>query len=261
MSSSTDARPHPVAELRLPISGHRATHVRCYGELSALAPVLVWVHGGSWAHGSVEAWHDAYSALRRQLPVTLVALRYSPSFLAPFPAALTDVAEALRSVRDQVRAAPLLAGGDSSGASLVAHAAARDPGIVDAQLLAYPPIDPWCASTTYDHTSEFPSRTRMRAAWMAYAGGDDEQRLQAASPLAAPVAAEVAPASLLVGAADPVRGDVELHAERLRRAGVPTRLTVSPAVGHGDFLRPGPNRVHDWVAAETRYHLTSGDNS
>lgn len=261
MRPSTDVRPHPVAEVRLPVGRNRATPVRCYGEFAALAPVLVWVHGGSWAHGSVEAWHEAYSALCRQLPVTLVALRYTPSFVAPFPAALTDISEALAAVRDRVRAAPLLAGGDSAGATLVAHAAAREPGIVDAQLLAYPPIDPTCLSTTYDHTPEFPSRDRMRAAWAAYAGGDDEQHLAAASPLATPVSGTVAPASLLVGADDPVRGDVELHAERLRRAGVPTRLTVSPAVGHGDFLRPGPNPVHDWVAAETLYHLTPGESS
>lgn len=261
MRHSIDARPHPVTELRLPVSPRRTAHVRCYGELTALAPVLVWAHGGSWAHGSVEAWHEAFASLRRQLPVTLVALRYRPSFQAPFPAAVTDIGEALAAVRHQIGAARLLAGGDSAGATLIAHAAAREPALVDAQLLAYPPIDPTCASPTYDHTAEFPSRGRMRAAWAAYAGGSDQEHLAAASPLATPVTADVAPASLLVGVGDPVRGDVELQAARLRRAGVPTRLTVSASVCHGDFLRPGANRVHDWVAAETRHHLTSGESS
>lgn len=261
MPPSTHVRTHVVTELHLPVSPRRTALVRSYGELVSLAPVLVWAHGGSWAHGSVEAWHDAYAALQRQLPVPLVALRYRSSLQAPFPAALTDVSEALAAVRERVGSAPLLAGGDSAGATLVTHVAAREPGLVDAQLLAYPPMDPMCASQTYDHTSEFPSRTRMRAAWAAYAGGNDEQRLAAASPLALPLRADVAPASLLVGSSDPVRGDVELQAERLRRAGVPTRLTVSPAVCHGDFLRPGPNHVHDWVAAEARHHLTSGESA
>jgi acetyl esterase len=232
--------------------------VRAYGPFTRGDDVLVWVHGGSWSHGSVEAWHPAYVELQRSLPLTLIAARYRSSHEASHPAQLIDVQATLRAVRGVIGEANLLAGGDSAGGTLVAHAASASSALVDAQLLAYPPMDPTCASPTYDDTTEFPSRGWMRAAWAAYAGSATPEGLASASPLSAPPHARVAPTSLLVGTRDPVRGDVEAYASLLRGAGVATQIMIRDDVCHGDFLRVGRNPVRDWIVTATRRHLHAG---
>lgn len=228
--------------------------MRAYGPLTRDRDVLVWVHGGSWAHGSVEAWHPAYVELQASLPLTLIAARYRSSYEASHPAQLIDVMATLRAVRTAVGDPILIAGGDSAGGTLVAHAASVSPALIDAQILAYPPMDPTCASPTYDDTTEFPSRGWMLNAWAAYAGSTTPKGLADASPLTQPLHAGVAPTSLLVGSRDPVRGDVEGYASSLRDAGVATQITVSDDVCHGDFLRIGRNPVHDWIVTETHRH-------
>jgi acetyl esterase len=261
MPPSVDARvvPSPRAvtakdiELTVPSTG--PVSVRAYGPLSRDRDVLVWVHGGSWARGSVEEWHPAYVELQRSLPVTLVAARYRSSFEASHPAQLIDVRRALRAVRSLIGEALLIAGGDSAGGTLVAHAAASFPSLIDAQVLTYPPMDPTCASPTYDDTTEFPSRDWMLAAWAGYAGSATPGDLANASPISKPPDARVPPTSLLVGSRDPVRGDVERYASWLRTAGVAAELTISNDVCHGDFLRTGRNPVHDWIVTATRRHL------
>lgn len=248
--------PTQVHDVDLPVAVGQVP-LRVYGRLDADTDVLAWVHGGSWAHGSVEAWHEAYLALSRGLPLILVAAHYRSSYRAPFPAQLVDVRAALTAVRSVIGTGVLLAGGDSAGATLVAHGTADDPALVDGQLLAYPPIDPTCTSPTYDGTRAFPSRDRMRSAWARYAGTSSPDGLARVSPLAAGVGPALPPTSLLVGAGDPVRGDVEAYAARLREAGVTTRLDVSARVEHGDFLRTdAANAVHDWVVREAGHHLS-----
>lgn len=268
-TSRTVGRMPPPADARVvpstPVVGPRdlllgssttgPVSVRSYGPLTRDRDVLVWVHGGSWAHGSVEAWHAAYVALQASLPLTLIAARYRSSYEAPHPAQLIDVMATLRAVRTAVGDSILIAGGDSAGGTLVAHAASVSTALIDAQILAYPPMDPTCASPTYDDTTEFPSRGWMLNAWAAYAGSATPEGLANASPLAEPLHAGVAPTSLLVGSRDPVRGDVEGYASSLRDAGVATQITVSDDVCHGDFLRIGRNPVRDWIVTATRHHL------
>ena len=257
-------RPTRVRDVLLPAPGGPVP-LRIYGDLQRGSDVLAWAHGGSWAHGSVQAWHPAYLALSRTLPVTttLVAVHYRSAYLEPFPAQLLDVGAALRAVR-VATTGMVLAGGDSAGATLVRHPVAFQPALVDGQLLVYPPIDPTCASTTYDHIGGFPSRDMMRTAWARYAGTTAPAGLARTSPLAAGVDPALAPTSLLVGASDPVRGDVETYSAILRAAGVRTRLEVRRDIVHGDFLREDTgNAVHAWVAHEIRHHLahasTAGD--
>lgn len=248
-------RPTYVIDVRLPTHAGKVP-LRVYGDLAGDGNVLVWAHGGSWAHGSVNAWHPAYLALSRSLPLTLVALHYRSTYQAPFPAQLLDVRAALGAVRALTTGA-VLAGGDSAGATLVGHAAACEHGLVDGQLLVYPPIDPTCASTTYDRAGGFPSRDAMRRAWRLYAGTSAPLGLARASPLAAGIDRGLPPTSLLVGAHDPVRGDVEAYGAQLSAAGVATRLEVRSDIGHGDFLRDDVgNAVHEWVAREARHHLS-----
>lgn len=236
----------------------RPLAIKSYGSVRAGSDVIVWAHGGSWMHGSIEAWDSAYTALSAVLPVPLIALGYPTSIESAFPTQL----DALRGQVAQVRAligesGRLLVGGDSAGGTLMAHVALTSPELVDGQLLAYPPMDPHCEGASFENPG-FPSRHHMQSAWTMYAGSRTSEGLSRCTPLAARVSSRVPPASLLVGQADPVRSDVERYAEHLRNAGVTARVDVRTDVGHGDFLAlrsSRPRAVHEWIAGECLRHL------
>ncbi len=101
----------------------------------ALAPTLVYLHGGGWTIGD----HDSHEALCRRLAVLgrcrvlAVAYRLAPEH--PFPAAFEDVVAALRFLGHHGAAIGLdphrlVLGGDSAGANLAlaASVALRDAG-------------------------------------------------------------------------------------------------------------------------------------
>lgn len=248
----------------------RLPPARLWGTPDPTGPLLVWLHGGSWAFGSVEGWSDTLSMLSLDVGLPVVAPRYPTSLEQPFPAQLEQVGEALEVLRG-LTSGPVLVGGDSAGATLVAHLAARAPHLMDRQLLAYPPFEPACADAGFDDPAVFPSRERMLWAWRTYAGlgagpdarpedGPDEaaHALRACTPLHATQPCPPVPASLLVGEGDPVRGEVERYTARLRAAGGAVRLSVREHLEHGDFLRGAPHDprlVHHWVADETARHL------
>lgn len=239
---------------------------------------MVWAHGGSWISGSVQGWHHACADLAIRLGWTLVSVEYRLAPLDPHPAALVDVLTAVdwtsRHLIGPDEPQRLTVGGDSAGATVAAAAALhrRDKGRpLDAQVLAYPPLDPDCAADSYAG-SRFPQRAELRRAWRLYAGSalaltaaDPETRPYREAGYLNPLAAEdlrgTAPAVLAVGALDPVRDDVQAYADRLTAAGVPVHHRVFPDTEHAAFLQPGPcgAALRGWLADATR-SATNTDN-
>lgn len=213
---------------------------------------LVWAHGGSWQRGSAQAWHEPCADLAARSGWTVVSVDYRLAPAHVHPAALDDVCTVLEGVR--AGGARVVVGGDSAGAALAASAAlrARDAGRPPAaQVLVYPPLDPACASPSYDEGG-FPSREELRAAWRCYAGSGDAEPSADLSPLAAPDHRGLAPAVIAVGTLDPVRDEVRAYAERLTAAGVPVAFREFAGMAHAAFLDGGAHgqRLRAWVAAE-----------
>lgn len=110
------------------------------------APVVLYVHGGGWAMHDLET-HDVFVRhLAHATGWALLAVDYRRAPEHPFPAPLDDVETAARWLRAHAREhridADVLPGlGDSSGANLVAGLSVRAPGLLDAQVLMYPPTD------------------------------------------------------------------------------------------------------------------------
>jgi acetyl esterase len=234
--------------------------VRCHEPSSASRGVLVWAHGGSWAAGSVETWHEPCAALATACGTAVVSVDYR---LAPrwhFPAPLEDIMQVLRwAARTLVSAnghPPLMVGGDSAGATIAASAAlrCRDEGLVlAAQILAYPPLDPSCSQPSYGRQpGSFPSREMMLAAWNSYRGpapADTDS-----SPLTPWTVADLhglPPAIFGFGENDPVGDDSRRFAERLVRHGNQVSLQAFPRAGHGLFLyrrADGSFPLQEWIA-------------
>jgi len=111
------------------------------------APVALYVHGGGWILHDLET-HDVFCRyLAHVTGWALLAVDYRRAPEHPFPAPLDDVHRAATWIRGggldehRVDASFLPAIGDSSGANLIAALTVRDPALLDAQVLLYPPVD------------------------------------------------------------------------------------------------------------------------
>ncbi len=202
---------------------------------------IVWVHGGSWQHGSAAAWAPITSALAARSGWAVVSVEYR---LAPehrFPAAVLDVLAGLDWAEARAGGVLVAIGGDSAGGTIAASAALarRDTGErVPVQVLAYPPLDPVCARPSYRcEPDAFPNKSDLRTAWRLWLDGPGDPAILP-TPLEARNLAGLAPVFLIVGGDDPVRDDVTAYADRLRDDGVPTGLRMLPGVEHADLLSP-----------------------
>ena len=115
-------------------------------------PVVVYLHGGGWALGSIAECHDLCGALAERSGRAVLAVDYRLAPEHPYPAAIADVEAVLAGLPLQERTLEVQTGrmalaGDSAGANLAASLAlrARDrseravPWL--AQVLVYPVLD------------------------------------------------------------------------------------------------------------------------
>ena len=203
-------------------------------------PVVLFFHGGGWVHGTLDT-HDrlcATIAVKARCAVVSVDYRLAPE--TPFPAAWEDAVTSLRWIKDHhselgVDAGRIAVAGDSAGGNLaaaLAQTAAGDPAIVH-QLLFYPVLDGTCASPSFaeKHTG-FLSAAQMRWYWDQYAPGDLRTDPRA-SPAAASIATETAPATIIVACNDPLHDEGVAYSTALEHAGVQVALHDYPSAIHG----------------------------
>ncbi|QDQ15421.1 alpha/beta hydrolase fold domain-containing protein [Streptomyces spectabilis] len=254
-SSTAAVRADEVAWRHLTVPAPSPVPVRLHepgagsGTSTGTGGWLVWAHGGSWQYGSAADWHPVTHRLAALTGWNVVSVDYRLAPAHRHPAALEDVLAVLDRVGERAGAeARIAVGGDSAGATLAASAALalRDRGQrLDAQLLAYPPLNPSCATPSYRRDpAAFPRPAALRRAWRTWRGtgpatvvAPDGTPLHS-TPLDAEDLSGLAPAVLAVGADDPVADDVLAYAERLAAAAVPTRLIHTPDTAHADLLDP-----------------------
>jgi acetyl esterase len=140
-------------------------------------------------------------------------------------------------------AGPVAVGGDSAGGNLAAVVAirARDRGLALAlQLLVYPVMDVADDTPSYVQCADGYGLTAegMRWYWRNYLGPDGDGSDPDASPLRAADLADVASALVITAEYDPLRDEGEAYADRLREAGVPTRISRYDGMIHGFFRMP-----------------------
>jgi acetyl esterase len=205
-----------------------------------ILPVVLFFHGGGWVHGTLDT-HDRLSAIlavQAQCAVASVDYRLAPE--NPFPAAWEDAMTSLRWIKDHhseldVDTNRIALAGDSSGGNLaaaLAQAVAGDPAIVH-QLIFYPALDGSCATPSFaENHPGFLSAAQMRWYWDQYAPGDMRSDPRA-SPAAASIARDTAPATIIVAGNDPLHDEGVAYAAALQAAGVPVALHAYPGAIHG----------------------------
>ena len=237
-----------VRDLAIPSAGGEIP-VRVYRpEGDGPLPIVVWLHGGGWAMGSIDTYDAPVRALANAAGALVVSVEYRLAPEAHFPAAVEDSVAAVRWAAacgaelggDPAR---LAVAGDSAGGNLAAVAARRLRGELELRLqaLIYPVTDGGVNTPSY---REFADRYGLTAAgmrrfWELYLDGSDSSNPDA-SPLRDPDLSGVAPAYVLTAERDVLRDEGEAYAAALERAGVPVTHVRWPGTIHGFFR---------WIAA------------
>jgi acetyl esterase len=236
----------PVAEVRdLAVPGAAGDiPVRVYRpEGDGPLPIVVWLHGGGWAVGSLDTYEAPLRALANAAGAIVVSVGYR---LAPehrFPAAVDDTLAAVRwaaATAEELGGDParIAVGGDSAGGNLATVAARRLRDELDLrlQVLVYPVCDGGVNTPSYREFSERFGLTAagMQRYWDLYLGDADSSDPDA-SPLRAADLARMAPAYVLVADHDVLRDEGEAYAAALERAGVPVTLHRRQGTIHGFF--------------------------
>ena len=239
--------PPDVAETRdVRLPGEIAARLyRPMGSAAAdILPCLIFAHGGGWVFGDLDTHDHLARSLANGAGCAVLSVHYR---LAPehvFPAAVEDMAAAVRFAVTEAAAlgidpSRLAVGGDSAGGNLAAVAAlmARDGTLppLRFQLLLYPATDMMaCHGSHARFTEGLPlvadGMRWFRALYAPDPAGWTDWR---ASPLRAASLAGVAPAFVLTVGHDPLCDEGQDYASRLEREGVRVTLHHASDMLHG----------------------------
>jgi acetyl esterase len=215
-------------------------------------PCVVWIHGGGWILGTIDAYDSLCRALCNGAGCVVVSVDYR---LAPEHQHPTQVADCCTALRWVLRGGPswpvdsarVAVAGDSAGGNLAAVAARRLRSDLVFQVLVYPAVDARCSTSSYDACGGDDyglSRDHMKLCWAAYA--PDAAEDPDVSPLRAPDLAGLPPALVICAEYDPLRDEGLSYAERLREAGVDARSGCYDGMVHGFFRwRGGVDAAHE----------------
>jgi acetyl esterase len=199
-------------------------------------PVMLYLHGGGYVLGGLESHDDVCAEISDRADIAVAAVEYRLAPEYPFPAALDDawaVLQFLAAHYDKV-----IIGGDRAGGNLSAAIAirARDeagPGIAG-QVLIYPGLGGDLTSGSYISQASAPGLTTKEVMYYRdiYRGGGHKY----AEPMRETNFNGVAPAFMVAAGLDPLCGDCENYANKLRQANVPVEVRHEPLLVHA-FLR------------------------
>jgi acetyl esterase len=209
--------------------------MRVYRPSGDPAGTLMFIHGGGFVIGDLDAYDAQCRTLCAKAEVTVVSIDYRLAPEHPFPAGVEDAAAALDWVMAN-EGGPFVIGGDSAGGNLSAVTAQARDGLA-AQLLLYPVTDMLNERPSVTENGEGLLLTWDDMQWFDghYLGGDDALR---SDPRASPALGDLGglPTTLIYTAQyDPLRDDGDAYAEALSAAGVKVIHRRFEGLVHGFF--------------------------
>jgi len=248
--------------------------VRVYRPSDApeVLPLVVLIHGGGWASGTLDAWDWLASSITLRATAVVASLDYRLAPAHRWPAAAEDCYAALvdlagRASEWAADGARLAVVGDSAGGNLAAvttlMARDRSGPAIAFQGLVYPATDLTLGSPSIEEHPEAPVLTRrdLYAFRDIYVPDAEDRSHPYASPLLAEDHTGLPPALIQVAELDPIRDDGLRYAAALRAAGVPVRTTTYVGMPHGylafpRICRSAPQALEE-LCAELGLHLAA----
>ena len=238
-----------VAE-KILIGQIRALVVRPKESAAAVAPGVLWIHGGGYITGLKEMIYMSRAMdLVKKFGAVVIAPNYRLAIKAPYPAALQDCYQTLCYMKANARQLGIdpdriIVGGESAGGGLCAALCmlARDCGKVKIafQLPLYPMMDNLDTDSSRDNHGKVWNTRRNHFGWRMYLRGKAKKKV---SPYAAPARqtdySGLPPAYTFVGDGEPFYAETLAYVENLKKAGVPAHVDVWHSNMHAfDMLRP-----------------------
>ena len=227
---------------------------------------VLFLHGGGWALGDLDSNDAVCRRLAADAGVAVLGLGYRLAPEHPYPAALEDSATVLGSLADgdlEGFGGPLVVAGVGAGGQLAAVLALRSrsgfvPPVVH-QVLFCPVVDCNPERPSYRQFGHGLGLSVEDLAWFwrMYVPDRATRRRPDVSPLRIPDASGLAPATVVVAGADPLRDEGCDYADRLLAAGVDARCVLVEGVPHGFVAMPGLASAVDAVGAATEHLLAT----
>lgn len=210
-------------------------------------PLFVYCHGGGFILGNIAMVDNLCRATANRASCIVVSVEYRLAPEHKFPAAVDDAYAATKWVAgkaDRINGDPtrIAVGGDSAGGNLsaVVSLRARDEGegFPIYQVLICPPTDLSIHTTgSMNDFSEGYFLTVPDMIWFGdlYFEKGQDRHVPYASPLLAPDLSNLPPALIITSEFDPLRDEGEAYGERLKKSGVPVKVSRYAGMIH-DFI-------------------------
>ncbi|KAI0666398.1 Alpha/Beta hydrolase protein [Trametes maxima] len=232
--------------------GHRVLFLCCMADMRSLT-----ISTTGFVFGTLEQDDYLLRIVSVELQLVIVAVDYRLAPEYTFPTALNDAYSALKWTVENVKTLKVdlskgfLIGGQSAGANYpaaMAHRAKADPFFAHSpltgQLLQIPVLlhpeapvseEDRAKLTSYAENAEAPllNPGHMLESYELLKGSPSDPEL---SILLQPSFTNLPPAYFQVCGGDPLRDEGLLYAEKLKAAGVPTKVDVYPGAPHGFHL-------------------------
>lgn len=209
--------------------------------------LIVYLHGGAFFLGSLNTHDQVARSLASETGYKVISVGYRLAPENQFPAGLEDCYAVVRwAAANGEKLAwdgtALALVGDSSGGNFVAAigALAHDDGFdaITHQVLYYPSLDldfdkqryPSLRENAVGYGLETAGLEPFNSFYLSSGADPDDPR---ASPIKRADLTGLPPALILTGELDPLRDEAELYGQRLREAGVTSRVTRYLGAGHG----------------------------
>ncbi|HWA67185.1 MAG TPA: alpha/beta hydrolase [Mycobacteriales bacterium] len=232
------------------------------------APIVLYIHGGGFMLGGLEACAWICGEIAAQTGAVLAAVEYRLAPEHPFPAGLDDCRDALDWLAngnlDGTDPNRIAVAGDSAGGNLSAALClevrdTRGPAIAH-QTLIYPFLDSKLRGQSWREFAD--SGVNLDAGEMmvqAYGGAERDNPL--VSPLLSPDLSNLPPAFIVNSDYDVLRDDGFAYAAALREAGVEVRHSNYIRAPHGLLsmprLLPVARQMIAEITGEISRHLTA----
>ena len=207
---------------------------------SSSRPILIFIHGGGWAIGSVNTHDHITRWLASELDGKAISIEYSLAPERPFPTAIIECASVISQILAENRGNTIFVAGDSAGANIAAMAILRLQKSERQQLAgfvsiygAYAPEMNLSSHKLYGDGRFGLSEGQMRWFWNLYAPHiPTEDRAKLLSPLGAQLADF--PPTLCIGAeCDILLDDTLAFYGELTKACADVTLSLWSSLPHG----------------------------